>query len=106
MINARAQRRLPHTWIKLVIVKPHPVQIGRATQPSVYHKSSPRLNLTHTISHLSPANFNLFHAYSNLSHANSNISHAQVRAPIETSNGLIYRIDAVLQPQKLPLAGR
>ena len=24
----------------------------------------------------------------------------------ETSNGLIYRIDAVLQPQKLPLAGR
>mmetsp|Transcript_44583 Transcript_44583/g.106328 ORF Transcript_44583/g.106328 Transcript_44583/m.106328 type:complete len:241 (+) Transcript_44583:122-844(+) len=30
----------------------------------------------------------------------------KVRAPIETSNGLIYRIDAVLQPQKLPLAGR
>ena len=34
MINTRAQRKLLHTWIILVIVKEHLVQIGRIDEPT------------------------------------------------------------------------
>ena len=34
--NTRAEQKLPHTWIILVIVKQHLVQIGRIDGPTEY----------------------------------------------------------------------